>query len=390
MVSSQKSQETALHVAAAVGHVHFVKKLVDKMDEHHLEIQNKIGNTALSFAAATGNVRIAKYMVTKDPRLPSIRGPQAKSPLYFAALLEQRDMVECGLEHCKKHPQLALARDPPMNSETLLDVLARKPSAFPGGNQRGFWQTIINASSFWEGAHNQKLMQTKSLELLECLWDQVIQQEDMEISNITGSNVPLLFVAAERGNDVFLVQLLRFYPDFMLQVNDKKQSIFHIAVLNRHEHIFNLIYEIGSLKELIATYRDPEDDNNILHLAAMLAPPNRINVVSGAALQMQRELVWYKAVEKIFQPSYRDHKNKNLQVPHDLFMAEHKELMKEGEQWMKATANSCMPVATLIAIVVFTTSFTVPGGNDNTTGAPILVNESFFTKMIFSSHYPFG
>ncbi|KAA8541264.1 hypothetical protein F0562_025227 [Nyssa sinensis] len=169
MASSQESQETALHVAAAVGHVHFVKKLVDKMDEHHLEIQNKIGNTALSFAAATGNVRIAKYIVTKNPRLPSIRGHQAKSPLCFAALLEQRDMVEyllglpdvwnnfsdqdktellntciisnlydAALSILEAHPRLALARDPPMNGETRLDVLARNPSAFAGGNQRGF------------------------------------------------------------------------------------------------------------------------------------------------------------------------------------------------------------------------------------------------------------
>ncbi|KAA8541269.1 hypothetical protein F0562_025232 [Nyssa sinensis] len=401
-----EGQDTALHVAAAVGHVHFLKKLVDQMDEHHLETQNNMRNTALSFAAATGNVRIAKYMVTKNPRLPSIRGPQAKSPLYYAALLGRRDMVEylrglppfwtpqedqiellntciisdlydAALSIVKEQPQLALARDH-LNKETPLDVLARKPSAFASGNQRGLWETIIDASSFWEGARNQKLMQTKSLELLQCLWDHVIPQEG------TGSIVPLLFVAAERGNDIFLVQLLRFYPDFILKINNKKQSIFHIAVLNRHEHIFNLIYEIGSLKELIATYRDPEDDNNMLHLAAKLAPPNQINVVSGAALQMQRQLAWYKAVEKIVQPSYRDMKNRNGQAPHDLFMAEHKELMKEGEKWMKDTANSCMLVAALIATLVFTTSFTVPGGNDNTTGAPILLNESFFTVFSVS------
>ncbi|KAA8541194.1 hypothetical protein F0562_025199 [Nyssa sinensis] len=189
-----EGQETALHVAAAAEHVYFVEKLVDKMDENHLEIQNKMGNTALSFAAATGNVRIAKYMVTKNPILPSIRGPQAKSPLYYAALLGQRDMVEylldAALSIVEAHPRLALARDH-MNGETPLDVLARKPSAFAGGNQRGLWETIIDA------------------------W---------------------------------------------------------------------------TLKELIATYRDP-DDNNMLHLAAKLALPNQINVVSGAALQMQRQLV---------------------------------------------------------------------------------------------------
>ncbi|KAA8541201.1 hypothetical protein F0562_025192 [Nyssa sinensis] len=237
-----QGQETALHVAAAAGHVHFVKKLVDEMDEHDLETENRMGNTALSFAAATGKVRIAKYMVEKNPGLASIRvrGPGAKSPLYYAALSGQRDMVQyllgCGevwnnlldqdmielLNTCiisnfydaalrilKDHLHLALARDG-LNNETPLDVLARKPPAFAGGNQRGLWETIIHA------CHNQKL-KTKYLELLECLWGQVIPQEDMEISNITESIVPLLFVAAERGNDIFLVQLLRSYPDFILK-----------------------------------------------------------------------------------------------------------------------------------------------------------------------------
>jgi len=32
----------------------------------------------------------------------------------------------------------------------------------------------------------------------------------------------------------------------------------------------------------------------MLHLAGQVAPPNRLNIVSGAALQMQRELLWFK------------------------------------------------------------------------------------------------
>ncbi|KAL6199521.1 hypothetical protein ACLB2K_029305 [Fragaria x ananassa] len=37
-------------------------------------------------------------------------------------------------------------------------------------------------------------------------------------------------------------------------------------------------------------------------MAAKLAPPNQLNLVSGAALQMQRELVWFEEVKKIVQP----------------------------------------------------------------------------------------
>jgi hypothetical protein len=42
----------------------------------------------------------------------------------------------------------------------------------------------------------------------------------------------------------------------------------------------------------------------------------------------------------------------------------HKDLQKDGEKWMKDTANYCMLVATLIATVIFAIAFTVPGGNN--------------------------
>ncbi|KAA8541207.1 hypothetical protein F0562_025186 [Nyssa sinensis] len=400
-----QGKETALHIAAAAEHVFFVAKLVEKMNENDLELQNKMGNTALCFAAATGNVQIAQLMVKKNYRLPLIRNPKAKTPLYMAALLGHSDMVDylfplsqfeswtpedqiellntcissglCGvaLKIVEHYPALAMAQD--NNGETALHVLARKPSLFSGRNEKGLWRRIINSLvPCTKVKHNEKLIQTKALELLKCLWYHVIQQEDLEISDITENISPLLFTAAELGNEVFVIELLRSYPDFVLQVNFDKQSIFHIAVLHRHEPIFNLIYEIGTLKELISTYRD-NDDNNMLHLAAKLAPPNQLNAISGSALQMQRQLVWYKEVEKIVQPSYRDMKNKNGQTPHDLFTMEHKELMKEGEKWMKDTAKSCMIVTTLIAIVVFLSAFVIPGGN-NTKGEPILLNERFF------------
>uniref|UniRef100_A0A5B7AIQ9 PGG domain-containing protein n=1 Tax=Davidia involucrata TaxID=16924 RepID=A0A5B7AIQ9_DAVIN len=392
------------------------------MAQSDLGIQNKKGHTALSFAAATGNVQIAKLMVGKNSQLPSIKGPEAKSPLYFAALSGHSDMAEylfnqiellgtpenqiellgtpakqiellntcisaglygLALKIVEHHEELAVARD--KNGETPLHVLAQTPLAFAGGIQQGMWGRIINSFPYCKGAQKEMLMQTKALELLKFLWSHVIGQPDLEISQMITTNVvQLLFVAAELGNYNFLVELLRFYPDFIWKVDKNRQSIFHIAVKHRHENIFNLIYEIGTVKELIATYRDNGDDNNMLHLAASIAPPNQLNVVSGAALQMQRQLIWYKAVEKIVPPSYREMKNQNGKTPHNLFIANHKELMKEGEQWMKGTAKSCMLVATLIATVAYTTAFTVPGGNDNSTGAPILLNKRFFTVFSVS------
>lgn len=61
-----------------------------------------------------------------------------------------------------------------------------------------------------------------------------------------------------------------------------------------------------------------------------------------------------------------------------LFTEEHRRLVKEGEKWMKSTASSCMLVATLITTVMFAAIFTVPGGNDNNDGIPILLESNSF------------
>jgi hypothetical protein len=83
------------------------------------------------------------------------------------------------------------------------------------------------------------------------------------------------------------------YPNLIWKVDEKNQSIFHTAVVHRQEKVFNLIYELGGLKDLIASYKD-EANNTILHLAAKIAPANRLNIDTGAALQLRRELQWFK------------------------------------------------------------------------------------------------
>ena len=80
-------------------------------------------------------------------------------------------------------------------------------------------------------------------------------------------------------------------------------------------------------------------------------------------------------------PSYRERKNKDGLTPYELFTKEHKELVANGEKWMKGTANQCMVVAALIATIVFAAAFTVPGGYNQTDGIPIF--KSKVTFMVF-------
>ncbi|XP_010248103.1 PREDICTED: ankyrin repeat-containing protein NPR4-like isoform X1 [Nelumbo nucifera] len=124
--------------------------------------------------------------------------------------------------------------------------------------------------------------------------------------------------------------------------------------------------------------------NNMLHLAAELSPYKQLSRVSGAALQMQRELQWFKEVEKFIPPKHRESRNNNGKTPQALFTEEHKDLVKEGEKWMKDTAQSCMLVATLIATFTFAAAFILPGGNNNDTGIPIFLHTTAFLVFIIS------
>ncbi|XP_071707228.1 uncharacterized protein [Rutidosis leptorrhynchoides] len=141
----------------------------------------------------------------------------------------------------------------------------------------------------------------------------------------------VLFIAAEVGNVGFLIELLRQYPDLIWKVNDKNRTIFHIGVKHRHEDIYNLLYEIGSMKDMITPLKDHKG-NNMLHLAGKIAKGNRLeNATSGAALQMQRELVWFHEVESMVPPSYRYRNNEDGLTPYELFSKDHKDLVREGD-----------------------------------------------------------
>lgn len=131
---------------------------------------------------------------------------------------------------------------------------------------------------------------------MRIIWGEIVQQKhedilkqiagDPDIKKVEG----LLFTAARLGNHKFIIELLSLCPDIIWEINENKHTIFHVAVIHRQENVYNLLYELGSKKLGVVD----KDGNNILHLAAILPKQNRLNIVSGAAFQMQRELLWFK------------------------------------------------------------------------------------------------
>ncbi|XP_041027338.1 uncharacterized protein LOC121267517 [Juglans microcarpa x Juglans regia] len=413
--SITRRKDKVLHIAAATEHTGFVKELVERMNPNELALKNLHENTAICFAAASGIVSIAEEMVKKNIELPMIRGRKRMTPLYMAVLQGHRNMVaylysvtaferltpleridilvacissdlyEIALKILKDYPELSTMKD--TYGKIALQELAKKPYAIGSKSQLSVWEIWLKYSWF-RGIYDEALLGTIARRLVDLLWKNVLLLPEKEFIKLVRGHSSFLFDAARSGNVEFLIVLIRSYPDLIWRVDEKNRSIFHLAIKYRQESVFNLIYELGSIKGIIALYTD-QDNNNMLHLAAEIAPPDRLNTISGAALQVQRELLWFKEIEKIVQHSYTemmnlDENKKPADTPWELFTQTHQNLQKEGEKWMKDTANYSMLVATLIATVVFTAAFTVPGGNNQDLGTPIFLRNKWFMAFFIS------
>ncbi|KVH43966.1 Ankyrin repeat-containing protein [Cynara cardunculus var. scolymus] len=425
------SYNTALCLAAAAGNVKMVKIMVKK-NKNLLTIPGSQKMMPLYMAALFGDHDMVKYLYDNSKLYGDGWTPQNRGWLLLKCV--ESDLFDIALRILNDCPELA-------SYGSVLGVLARKPDAFIETKSniiwgkirsifavvglkvgvpekesealqllRIIWKTIAKkpknviddiirgpADSSKQGEKPASQKEDQTLQLLKLISDNIVKMP-VEIHNLfngpaaTTSKVTrtplmgntkqkhssrILFVAAEMGNTKFVVELIRQYPDLIWKVNDNNQSIFHIAVKHRHEGIYNLLYEIGSMKDLITPLKD-HNDNNMLHLVGKSAKTKRLQDVSGVALQMQRELLWFKEVEAMIPPSYRERRNKEDLTPHELFTKDHKDLVSEGEKWMKGTASQCMVVATLIATIVFSAAFTVPGGYNQDDGIPF-----FYRKITF-------
>ncbi|KAB1226999.1 hypothetical protein CJ030_MR1G014979 [Morella rubra] len=340
-------QGTALHHAAAAKRTNFVNELIKLMSPWDLELQTTSGYMALHLAAQSGSVTIAREMVEKTNKLLCIRMNNRMTPLGFAASLGPRHKNMVQYLFSVTWPYQNLTTTDRIN--LLLGTISSDIHSIENsGNQSrvttcrqdsnslgsienvgqetfGNWQqkSAINLGKMLKRLFcNKALMQTLAHQVVENLWrESAILANEQFLTNMAMADsriMDLLAEAAKVGNVEFLVILLRSCPDLIWKGNEEYSSLFHITISCRRESVLALIYEIGSVKDIIARYHD-ENKNNMLHLAGHLAPSERLDIVPGAALQMQRELLWFKEIEKIVQPSFAKKENSDNLTPADLF-----------------------------------------------------------------------
>ncbi|KAI3845868.1 hypothetical protein MKX03_012062 [Papaver bracteatum] len=276
-----------------------------------------------------------------------------------------------------------------VDEENPQDNSTKEKSSSPTSNKR----TISKCISFYftrcirrvpciNKLYHQKLMHIQAVALVKCLLELLHDTKNKKIIKQIFLKYDTLEMAINFRTTEFVLECLRLFPYLGLD-----EALLRLAVRERNELIYSfmcILRRKGNCEEF--STRD-EDWNSILHVTAAVAHNRQLNIVSGAAFQMQREIQWFKAVENTIIVKHRFMRNKKGESAQFLFTEEHKDLMEKSEKWMKELSTSCMVVAALIATVAFAAAITVPGGNisDNDSGEnglPIFLHKKSF--MLFA------
>ncbi|XP_054790709.1 uncharacterized protein LOC129296114 [Prosopis cineraria] len=187
-----------------------------------------------------------------------------------------------------------------------------------------------------------------------------------------------LLVAAKYGVLEIVKKIMADIPSAIHDINHRGQNVLHVAVEYRQPHIFRLLRHQRFWDNLLGGV--DFDGNTVLHLAAKSVESLSLPGLSygSGALQLQRLIKWYEHVKSLVPPRAVSLLNKKGETPGQIFIGQHKELVKTSGEWLNRTSESCSVVAALVVGVSFATSSTLPGGNDDKTGKPTLDGRPVF------------
>ncbi|KAK3438710.1 hypothetical protein EUGRSUZ_C03493 [Eucalyptus grandis] len=426
--------ETVLHIAALSAHDQFLENLVELLSPYPkaLEEVDCDGRTALHNAVLAGRIRMVKALVRSNPKLTQLADNKERVPLAISAVEASMhkeitwflaksttddgpsrpfsspsaidtfiDLAHTGhhditLYLVGRYPHLMTMKSKNYHERSILWVLAATESDFPGGTKLSVVEALIykcipvnlnykpaNKNSDpvpkIKRVHEVKLRHVAAVELAKQI---CIAISDMNITEIIKffEDEQLLLQATANGFSELVKLCIQFFPQ-LIRISPCGKSLTRIAMVSRQERTLRLFLKVSSANEvsLVPAPTRPESFDMMSDVVTYDPRFSSETNVAGAAFKLQRELQWYKAVEKWVASGVIGSKKGNKTF-WNRFEENHEGLLESGEKWMKDTANSCMLISTLIATVLFAAA--LPGGNDNNSGVPLLLGED--SLLIFA------
>ncbi|XP_022995621.1 uncharacterized protein LOC111491104 isoform X2 [Cucurbita maxima] len=192
-----------------------------------------------------------------------------------------------------------------------------------------------------------------------------------------------MLLAAKNGVIEIVKGMFHRFPLSICDARKDKKNVVLLAAEYGQPDVYRFLLSPKVYKENL--FRAVDDNgNSALHLAAA-ASKSMIWRITGAALQMQWEIKWYKFVEESVPLYFFAHYNKEGKNATAIFHETHMDLVKKSGEWLTKTSKSCSVVGTLIVTVAFTSVASIPGGFNPHDGSPFLKDrKAFFTFALFS------
>ncbi|XP_031287196.1 uncharacterized protein LOC116145900 isoform X2 [Pistacia vera] len=347
-------------------------------------IRNEYGYLPIHTAAECGYKGIIQYLLSKTTaRLDDNKGVELIRDLINS------DLYGIALDIWKRYPKLALEKN--SDRKSILTILAGKPPAFEGARSRlGFWRRLIYD---WIPLQEEYVPHNESNNgpipgmiyasfgaLRQMIWHVLMllvpgikNIRDTKLTHIQAFKIVRILChgnevtwnrreafetfwspfleAAKHGIGEIVNEILNaYFHAYTYRYKDNGHGLLHMAILHRQEEIFKIVKERNVYLPSWKAINKGGKTDNILHLAGQSTASSQ---VSGAVFQMQREVQWFKALESYVHPSLQEQQNENNKTPREVFTEAHKELVKQGEKWMKRNATLESVVAALIIIATF-------------------------------------
>jgi ankyrin repeat protein len=139
--------------------------------------------------------------------------------------------------------------------------------------------------------YDLKKIHIYSDKILRCMCEHISSLDYEE--QLKASVHPAFHSAVKNGTLEFIMEMIKACPHVMICTDDNSRTLFMSSIANRQEKVVSLFYGLEATRSGFVSLID-SSGNTMLHLAAKLSPPSQLSRISGAALQMQRELQWYK------------------------------------------------------------------------------------------------
>ncbi|XP_058104261.1 ankyrin repeat-containing protein At5g02620-like isoform X6 [Magnolia sinica] len=418
---------TLIHIAVQYsGRAEVVSELLDLLPERVRVAKNNGGNTSLHEAARAGNTEIATVILKKDEGLITSRNSCGETPVFCAATHGKKEMLNFLVSVAKNVVHEVMVRR--NDGATILHAatlggfygipvehfsIRECGNSLSGSNQadtQEFSFTKIckdhvnSACPVLRNVYIAKQKHTWALQLVKRLiekeaqwryehdgmgpnksygWHRINDGDEskkMKNKNIEKKLDRPLILATKFGIVELVREIVKVFPESVEFVDEAGKNLLHLAVEHRQEYVLKLLNKMRIATAMMAAGIDI-GGNTILHLAAKLGE-YKPKHVSGPAIHMQWESVWFERVKKLCPAHLVPYRNRSNLTAKQVFTQSHRSLLKQGEEWLKDGSNTCIVVSTLIATVTFAAAFTIPGGNDSGTGLPVLQQHPNFIPFI--------